>query len=582
MTVARRRRLVDLARRRTIILASMAAVGVPAMALAPLAARADGQSPTFTAEYVSTSIGGGEPFVIYSKATGNLIYSGHEGTTHIDKNFVTTPGSSCDIQTASGFICSYDNHVNDWYSTDNGKTWTRSLDSPINTGFSDPSLTEDAAGNVYNTGIDLANDALFLSADGGKSFVTGTPQCSQGDRPWLAGGTAGEVFLGTDLELGTHTVFKGFVEPGATPGGNQQLTIVCSKSGISHGAAATSSGIGSPMAYDSRDDSLIEPIRGAGKIGIGVLPKASSAFGSDPSQTPTGAFVDRMDSGLKTSFFDAIQDSLAISQGSDNTIYVVWATGDRDPAGKNGCGSYSPVSGGTLGKATLLPNKVMMAWTGDEGLTWSAPVEVAGPDTTGGTTMVWPWVTAGAAGNVSVAWFQADQSTDPDCDSAALLPNGRATNWTLQVANVFGATDPATAYPPASVNAIPNFDGSHKNGVFHVGGICQSGTTCAATGQDRRLGDYFTNALDKDGCVMVATTDTQLVDPVTGTGYSTGRPLFVHQSGGNSLTTGLPCGAPTVGVPEAPLGIALPLGGLVLAGAFVAAGRIRRRGPVPA
>jgi hypothetical protein len=43
--------------------------------------------------------------------------------------------------------------------------------------------------------------------------------------------------------------------------------------------------------------------------------------------------------------------------------------------------------------------------------------------------------------------------------------------------------------------------------VIHIGWVCQGGTTCVATGQDRRLGDYFTNALDSRGCVLIATGD---------------------------------------------------------------------------
>ena len=48
---------------------------------------------------------------------------------------------------------------------------------------------QDAGGRVYNTGIDLVNDALFSSVDGGKSWDRGTAQCD-GDRPWLAGAKA--------------------------------------------------------------------------------------------------------------------------------------------------------------------------------------------------------------------------------------------------------------------------------------------------------------------------------------------------------------------------------------------------------
>jgi hypothetical protein len=41
--------------------------------------------------------------------------------------------------------------------------------------------------------------------------------------------------------------------------------------------------------------------------------------------------------------------------------------------------------------------------------------------------------------------------------------------------------------------------------------------------------------------VMVATGDTQMVDPTTGGQLSTSRPLFIHQTGGRSLTTGQSC-----------------------------------------
>jgi len=71
--------------------------------------------------------------------------------------------------------------------------------------------------------------------------------------------------------------------------------------------------------------------------------------------------------------------------------------------------------------------------------------------------------------------------------------------------------------------------------VIHIGWVCQGGTTCVATGQDRRLGDYFTNAIDSRGCVLIATGDTRLSDPTTGGPLPTARPLFLHQNGGPAL-----------------------------------------------
>jgi len=66
--------------------------------------------------------------------------------------------------------------------------------------------------------------------------------------------------------------------------------------------------------------------------------------------------------------------------------------------------------------------------------------------------------------------------------------------------------------------------------------MCQGGTTCVATGQDRRLGDFFTNALDARGCVLIATGDTQLPDPVTGAQQATSRPVYIAQTSGPGLT----------------------------------------------
>jgi hypothetical protein len=75
--------------------------------------------------------------------------------------------------------------------------------------------------------------------------------------------------------------------------------------------------------------------------------------------------------------------------------------------------------------------------------------------------------------------------------------------------------------------------------------ICQSGTTCVATGEDRRLGDFFTNAIDERGCAIIGTGDSTTKDPVTGGERNIALPLFVRQSSGPALRGGGDCsGAP--------------------------------------
>jgi hypothetical protein len=459
-----------------------------------------------------------------------------------------------------GFLCSYDNQVNIFTSTDSGLTWTRQLGNPIYTGFSDPSLSEDEGNNIYDTGIDLANDAVYASQDGGNTWVAGTPQCHEGDRPWLAGGKPGQVFMSTDTEEAGHEIFLGTI----TGAGGQNLTLTCSPFGI------PDNGGQGQLYYNHHNGDLVEGADFSdGGYGISVLPDASNAnFSGSGTATPFAQHESSTLCSAHPSFcsdFAIFAPQIAIDQG--NTIYVVWANNPRG-TDTTGCSGFLP---NMTGGPNLLPNQVIMVSTSDEGQTWSQPMVIASPQN---AVVTWPWITAGAAGNISVVWDQSDQVTDPDCDSAALLPGGRPTNWTVQVANIYGANSGNPV--DDQVTAVPNFDGRHAGGIFHVGGICQSGTTCAATGQDRRLGDFLTNSLDQNGCVMVATGDTQQTDPLTGDQYTTSRPLFLHQVSGPSLTTGLPCASPGASTPEVPLvPVVIGAGAAAL---LVGRSRLRRRG----
>lgn len=562
--------------RRVVVAAAAGVVALFGLTASPIRGAAGPTTPTFGYDYVSTTLAGGEPFVIYSHAGKDLVYAAHEGTTHLDRNGVPQADSSCDIlppgTPPSGFICEpYDNHINQWYSTDGGQTWTleSTVENPLaltdvatHTGFSDPSLTEDAPDtspshnpqNIYDTGIDLANDALYGSSDGGKSFPFGTPQCTEGDRPWLAGGHNGEVFLATDLELPAlngaqgHAYFHGRVEGPA---------IVCNQNAIQdhHGGDAQD-------YYDHHTGDIYEgALFSDGGVGLGTLEDASHAWGSTPTDTsmPTGAFSDSEGVNCGSPLAQAqklctqlgpILPEIAVDNG--DTVYVVWATGPYSSSKGNGCSSATAAGGNAIE-----PNSIYMVHTSDEGAHWSTPVPIATPATTGGTNAIWPFAVAGAAGNVSVAWYQSNQLTDPDCDSAALLPGGKPTKWTIQVANIFNANSAGTTYPPTSVDAVPA-DTLHPGGVMHVGGICQSGTTCVATGQDRRLGDYFTSALDPHGCVMIASGDTMRTDTLTGGQLDLSRPIFLQQASGQSLTnpryqcTSKLSTGPGSNVPEAP------------------------------
>jgi hypothetical protein len=471
-----------------------ALLGVVVVAgLLPGSTSAGPSTPTFAAPlYVDQTLAGGEPEVFADTLHGRLIYTAHEGTTHLYRDaIVSSPWGDF------SFVSNYCNQVNVWTSPDGGSNWYRDryLDSPcptspaINTGFSDPDLTQDAGGRVYNTGIDLVNDALFSSMDGGQTWDKGTADCHDGDRPWLAGGKANQVLMGTDtLESGGtgHQVFV------SSDGGS-----TCSVTGIDDNGTLPDGGWWSAFGklyYDKLNGAVVEPAifqHGDGSFGVGIstMPAGGSSF--TPHEGVTG-----------TSMF-AHWPAIAIDKAG--VVYVVWDTDNRQAGTTGGC----------KGAATPAANSIMMVSTNDLGKTWSAPVTVAHP----GTRVLWPWVAAGDGGKVSVVWYQTESQDglpDLDCQTGHIH---------VMEASLTGATSKS---PKGST-----VDAAGR--VVHIGWVCQGGTTCVASGQDRRLGDYFTNTLDARGCVLIATGDTRLTDPATGGTYPTARPLFLRQNGGPRL-----------------------------------------------
>jgi hypothetical protein len=484
-----------------------------ALALAVLSPAAAKAAPFgFAAPmFVDKTLAGGEPSVAFAVKSGLLVYTAHEGTTHLFSSGI--PGAPAE---SGGWLSTYRNQVNIWTSADNGTTWhtvnylagffTNPL---INTGFSDPDLTQDEGGNIYNTGIDLANDALFSSQDGGKTWPTGTAQCHNGDRPWLAGGKPGEVFLSTDTGEAGHEVFHS-TDAGASCSSN----AILDNGSTPDGGTYTGSG---KLYYDHVRGSLIDPIfyrDGNGVndgVGVGILRHASGAF-ANPSAAFTQVHV------AKTT---AYSHWPAMAIDSAGNYYLVWDTDARDPTTTNGCPPYDSGSesfGGTSSAPTPLANSILMSVSTDGGATWSSPQTVGYSP---GHRLLWPWITAGSAGNVGVVWYQYDRVTDPDCGSG---------NVSVMAARVEHATTPHPDVATVDAAGRP----------IHTGPICAGGTACAVTvgvtGEDRRLGDYFTVGTDRNGCVLIATGDTTLIDSVTKQTSPISHPLFLRQNTGLGLT----------------------------------------------
>jgi hypothetical protein len=449
-------------------------------------------------QFVDRELAGGEPLVIADPHHHTLVYTSHEGTTHLYRPGIFAP---------LPFGVNYRNQVNIWTSDDDGASWQRtgvagaSADPTKSSGFSDPDLTIDEGGRIYNTGINLVNDSVFSSIDGGKTYDKGNPNCHNGDRPWLAGGKKDEVFLATNTAENqlSHQIFQ------STDGGDN-----CSQTGIPDqqsnpdGSGYTGAG----KIYYSKDR-LIEPIQFLDKsgavtgLGVGTWNRGDAAF--KPHK-------------IADSTMFAHWPAIALDK-ADN-VYAVWDDNPVDKTQKDSCGGDKP-----------LPNNIKMSVSRDFGNSWSAPITVAHAS---GGRVFWPWVAAGDAGKVSVVWYQSSKVVDLDCEDSDI---------TIGEAQILNALAPSPSID--TVNASKR--------TIHTGSVCQGGTLCVAENKDRRLGDFFTNSLDSRGCVLIASGDTTQTDPTTGQQFAYSLPIYMAQTSGEGLVGGIDCatGAPKPGAGSA-------------------------------
>src|SRR3954452_22024773 len=202
--------------------------------------------------FVDKELAGGEPLVATDGHHKTLVYTSHEGTTHLYQ-----PGFFSPLP----FGFNYRNQVNIWTSDNDGASWDRtgvagfSANPTKSNGFSDPDLTVDEGGRIYNTGINLVNDSLFSSIDGGKTYDRGNANCHNGDRPWLAGGKPDEVFLATNTaeNVLSHRIFQ------STDGGNNCSATGVPDTGTTADGQLDYTGAGK-LYYSHRSGRLIEPV----------------------------------------------------------------------------------------------------------------------------------------------------------------------------------------------------------------------------------------------------------------------------------------------------------------------------------
>jgi len=416
---------------------------------------------------VDPSRAGGEPGIFQittGKHAGEYLYASHAGTTQLWRG---------GAQNMADYLGPYRNQTYSWRSG-NARTW-RFVDfhgtgtHGTATGFSDPDFAQDDAGNVYETEIDLANVAVSSSTDGGRTW-TGQPWAQMGDRPWLAAEGNGTVYLALDLtpsECNAETIYK------STDRGLVFPTHSCAQAPWGKGGEIDGSWkiVMDPVTHTLYEPAVVHDANG-NTVGVGVVRS------NDHGATWSGALVAKVKN---------LASAPSVGTDQAGNVYVVW--------------NPSKDANGTIG------GSLAFASSKNRGKTWSRPTTIASLATGAPGAMFWPWAAGGSAGHLAVAWYQSNKVTNVDQHGSVI---------SVYAAQILDATA-----------AKPHVDVVNATGVVHRGIVCQSGTTCVATGQDRRLGDYLTCVVDMSGRLLIAYANTT-VDPKS----PVARPALVIQNSG--------------------------------------------------
>lgn len=296
---------------------------------------------------------GGEPSV-EGHPDGTLLYAAHASTTLFFRDNMPDPD----------YVTPYTGATYVWRSTDGGDNWryvglagTEVGPHATVSGFSDPDFAIDAAGNVYTSGINLANVYVAKSEDSGATWVGHPFGTVATDREWLAADEENVVYLNGNQIPGGRRLWK-------------------SKDG--------------GLTFD-----LANPVQ---------LP------GGGPPNKPE---VDKSDGRL---YFPDGGGSMAIYPNARQDDFTLVETDipDGTPSAHGFLNDMAIDKAGNVYVVSNTEKQIQVSYSTDRGQSFTTQVV----HDAGDNEVLWPWISAGEDGRVGVSWFQADRPV-PNTESVS-------------------------------------------------------------------------------------------------------------------------------------------------------------------
>jgi uncharacterized repeat protein (TIGR01451 family) len=349
-----------------------------------------------------------------------------------------------------------------WKSTDKGIQWHLvgcPLKSNCQNGGGDTDVVTGNNNDVFATDLQtLVCNSTFRSLDAGATW-TSSEGCFPGtDRQWLGIYDPNNGPNGRRIYLSANELLLGC------------YVFVSTDNGLTYLPTTSTGTIGGSCIGRM----AVNPVNGHIYIPGSANTKVSMNGGATWLNRPRPP-------GVQGNFF------ANIALDSAGNLWQGWTTSCSNPATN--------------------PCKAFVAYSTDEGLTWTTHQVNTGPGSPVGASpdlrqVLFPWTVAGDPGRVAIVYYGTDNA-----ERAGGFPGGVNALWHTYASISTNAMDPNPTWTQVQVD-------EH---VFHRGTICTGGFPgCLTANADRSLADFFAVDKDPEGRLYIAyneNSDLSLVVP---------------------------------------------------------------------